>query len=261
MLFVGTPLLLENRRTTREKLPLPLLNYPLFSILLLQDYLVFLLFLLFPPTPQPLEMLAADFQGPSSLQQAGNPLPFGLNSRTPPCPLLHTQTGSEDLIAAGECCKSVYFPWKRTFCCVRPVCSLWHVNESADLLCWFKAITFSFFIATYKLETGWEYGGGRLHVFPMSTKSLEFFFGPASWESECSKGSHWVIPSAFALAGNFLGASEQEKIDLIRKKIKMAVVGVHWILQNFRTSCMKKKSAWEKKKEAAQDPGEILLLC
>lgn len=52
----------------REKLPLPLLNYPLFSFLLLQDYLVFLLFLLFPPTPQPLEMLAADFQGPSSLQ-------------------------------------------------------------------------------------------------------------------------------------------------------------------------------------------------
>lgn len=94
--------------------------------------------------------------------------------------------------------------------------------------------------------------------FPCQQNLCGVFFGPASWESECLKGSHWVIPSAFPLAGNFLGASEQEKIDLIRKKIKMAVVGVHWILQNFMHE---KKSAWEKKKEAAQDPGEILSLC
>lgn len=93
--------------------------------------------------------------------------------------------------------------------------------------------------------------------FPCQQNLCGLFFGPASWESECSKGSHWVIPSAFALAGNFLGASEQEKVGLIRKKIKMAVIGVYWILQNV----MHEKKVLEKKKEAAQDPGEILLLC
>lgn len=40
-------------------------------------------------------------------------------------------------------------------------------------------------------------------------------------------------PSALPLAGNFLGAPEQEKIGLIRKKIKMTVIGVYWILQDF----------------------------
>lgn len=79
-----------------------------FSIWLLQDYLVFFVSLLLPPTPRPLEMLTADFQGPSSLQLAGNLLPFGLNSRTSQCPLLHTQTGSEDLIAVGESSEKVF---------------------------------------------------------------------------------------------------------------------------------------------------------
>lgn len=43
--------------------PPPLVNYP-FSIPLLQDYLLFLRFLRFPPTFRPLEMLAADFKIP-----------------------------------------------------------------------------------------------------------------------------------------------------------------------------------------------------
>lgn len=53
----------------------------LIPFLLLLDYLVFLLFLSFPPTLQPLEMLAADFRFHQPLL-AGNLLPFGLSSKT-----------------------------------------------------------------------------------------------------------------------------------------------------------------------------------
>lgn len=175
-------------------------------------------------------MLAADFQGPGSLQLAGNLLPFGLNSRTPPRPLLHTQTGSEDLIAAGECHEMFIFHANLRFgVCVCPACSLWHVNESADLSCRFRAVSilnyFFLFIATYKLEKQCENLGVKGYMFfPCQQNLWGVFFGPTLWESECLKGSQWVILSTFSLAGTFLVASEQRRIGLIRNKTKMTVM-------------------------------------
>lgn len=198
------PVLLENQ------LPLPLLNYPPFSILLLQDYLVFLLFLLFPPTQQPLEMLAADFQGPSSLQLAGNLLPFGLNSRTPPRPLLHTQTGSEDLIAAGECREYVYFPCKSTFWCVCIACSLGHVSESNDLQCRFKVVSIVnyvfLFIATYKLQKLCENLGVKGYMFFPCQQNLWgvfFFLVPLYERVRFCKGPSGSFLQHFLLLGTF----------------------------------------------------------
>ena len=64
--------------------------------------------LFFPPTSRPPEKLAAGFQippAPASWESAA----LWFKQHNPRCPLFHTQTGSEDLIAEGGCCESVYF--------------------------------------------------------------------------------------------------------------------------------------------------------
>lgn len=74
------------------------------------------------------------------------------------------------------------------------------------------------FIAAYKLQKQCENLGVKGYMFfPCQQKSLRsFFWGVLLYESECLKESQWVVLSTFPLAGNFLGASEQERKGLTR---------------------------------------------
>lgn len=116
---------------------------------------------------------------------------------------------------------------------------------------------FSFFIATYKLETGWQYGGGRLHVFPMSTKSLWSFFWSRflrEWVFErVPLGHSFSISSGWELSGCFRAGEN-------RSYKKKDQDGGHWRWLDSSELHAWKKSAWEKKGGRARSRRNIVVV-